>query len=171
MVSSLQRVFAAHEELGRQAILRGLRVVRKKLHARTAVVFGEIIESVARDGGKSLNSRITRKSADAGIVISVSTADTHVNRYGQEKPAAFWLEHGTKERFTKGKPVPNHSGQLPNRKRAYQPRVYKHSTGRIAPPGGALEKISNRVDESIIDDAVINEIQKACDKIIKKHGL
>lgn len=170
MVSSLQHVFAAHEELGRQAIVRGLRAVRKKLHNQAAVVFGEVIAPLAEGSRKILFSRITRKTEDPGLVVGVKRCVMHLNRYGNLKPVAYWLEHGTKERVTQGRSYKPYSDP-PTRVRNYGYREKIHSTGRIDPPAASMEKAATRIDESIIDDAVINEIQKACDKIIKKHGL
>lgn len=172
MVSSLQRVFAAHEELGKDAIRKGLRRVRGKLRDRASVVFSEVIESLAREGKKSLYARIVRPTSGnvAGIAVSVTTKEIHTNRYGQKKPAAYWLEYGTDNRVTRGDKMP-HPDAFTGRVRLYGRRKTAHSTGNIDPPALAMEKAESRIDEHVIDNDVIIEIQKACDNIIEKYGL
>ena len=170
MMSSLQRVFAAHEELGRQALIRGLQRVRKKLHNQAAAVFGEVIAPLAEESSDILFSRVTRKTEDPGIVVGVSKKEMHLNRYGYLKPVAYWLEHGTPARVTQGRSYKPYSDP-PTRVRNYGYREKIHSTGRIDPPAASMEKAAIRIDKSVIDNAVLNEIQKAADKIIKKHGL
>lgn len=172
MANSLQRVFAAHMELGKVAIQRGMRVVRKRLHGQAAAVFKEATDWLGGDGEKVVSSRIIRRSKDPGLVVSVAPykKSMHTNRYGQEKPAGFWLEHGTKERCTKGKHMP-HTDVLQNRVRAYGKRYKAHNTGRISPAARSMEKAATIIDEREIDNVLVAEIMAAADKVIKKHGL
>lgn len=166
---NLQQSFTAfvlemHEELGKKALRTGRNRAVRALQQMADPIAKREIPQLSGYAEIALYKNIF--SRVAGFSVGVPASLKLPNRFGEEMPWPYWLEHGTAMRMTSGQPKAkkNSSG-----KREIRETRKAHSTGRIRSIA-SMETAEREINIDSLDSIFIEECEKCAERIIRKYG-